>query len=336
MKKYNFAIVGATGLVGREMLKVLSEFNLPVGEIKLFATERSKGQKLLFCDKELTVQSVEKGCFKDVDIALFSAGSLASKEISPIAVSEGAVVIDNSNAFRMSKKIPLVIPEINPERIKGKGIIANPNCSTIQMLIALYPIYKKFGISRIIVSTYQAVSGTGKAAIEELYIQTKGILSGKEPVAKIYPHQIAFNCLPHIDIFEENGFTREEMKMVKETKKILSDDNIKINPTAVRVPVVYGHSESIYFETTAKASLNDIKSALKSFDAVKLVDNPDKNIYPLAIDTEKTDKVLVGRLRRDIDNPLAFNMWVAGNNIRKGAALNAVQIASYIINNNLI
>ena len=335
MKKYNFAVVGATGLVGREMIKILSEFDLPIGKIKFFASKRSEGQKLFFKDKEITVQTIKKGCFQDVDIALFSAGSAASKEIAPMAVLEGVVVIDNSNAFRMDKNIPLVIPEINPDNIK-KGIIANPNCSTIQMLIALYPIYKKFGINRIIVSTYQAVSGTGKAAIEELYTQTSDILNGKNPVAKVYPHQIAFNCLPHIDIFEESGFTREEMKMVRETKKILNDYNIKINSTAVRVPVVYGHSESIYFETSAKVSLNEIKSALKNFDAVKVVDDPDKDIYPLAIDTEKTDKVLVGRLRADIDNPFAFNMWITGNNIRKGAALNAIQIASYMIKNNIV
>ena len=338
MKKYNFAIVGATGLVGREMLKVLSEFDFNIGNLKLFATEKSKNQKIIFQDRELFVKTIQNGAFKDIDIALFSAGSSASQKIAPQAVKEGAIVIDNSNAFRMEKDVPLIIPEINFDDIPKnyKGIIANPNCSTIQMLIALYPIYKNFGLRRIIVSTYQAVSGTGKKAVNELTEQTKAVLNNKEIISKVYPHQIAFNALPHIDIFTDNGFTVEEMKMVNETRKILKDKTISVNATAVRVPVFYGHSESVWFETKEETDIRQITNVLSSFLPVLIKDKPHKNIYPLAIESTDTDKVIVGRLRADLDNPKAFNMWVVGNNIRKGAALNAVQIADYLIKNDFV
>ncbi len=338
MKKFNFAIVGATGLVGREMLRVLSEFDFNIDNLRLFATENSAGTKLKFADKTFTVETVTKGCFADIDIALFSAGSKASKKIAPIAAKEGAIVIDNSNAFRMDNLVPLVIPEINPKDLHNipKKIIANPNCSTIQMLMALFPIYKNFGIKKIIVSTYQAVSGTGKKAVEELINQTKDILENKEPTVDVYPHQIAFNALPQIDVFEDNGFTVEEMKMLRETRKILHNTDISVNATAVRIPVFYGHSESIWFEIEKFANISDIIESLKSFKPILIKDNPAQNIYPLAIDSIKTDMVSVGRIRADLDNPKAFNMWVVGNNIRKGAALNAVQIADYLIRNNLV
>ncbi len=338
MKKINFAIVGATGLVGREMLKILSEYDFNIGKIALFATEKSEGEILYYKDNPIKVQKVQRGCFNDIDIALFSAGSSASKKIAPQTVKEGAIVIDNSNAFRMEKDVPLVVPEINFKDIPQdyKGIIANPNCSTIQMVLALYPIYKNFGLKRIIVSTYQAVSGTGKKAIEELKNQTFQVLNNKKIEKNVYPYQIAFNALPHIDIFYDNGFTREEMKMVRETKKILNDESIKINVTAVRIPVFYGHSESISFETEKNADVNTIKEALAKYKPVKLYDTPKENLYPMPIDAEKTDKILVGRLRADLDYKNTFNMWVVGNNIRKGAALNAVQIADYLIKNKII
>ncbi len=320
------------------MLKVLSEFNFNIGKLLLFASSKSAGETLEFNNKKITVQTVKKGSFKDIDIALFSAGSQASLQIAPIAVSEGAIVIDNSNAFRMDKSVPLVIPEINFDAIPQnyQGIIANPNCSTIQMLMALYPVYKNFGLKRIVVSTYQAVSGTGKDAMEELKNQSSAILQNQKFESRVYPHQIAFNAIPHIDIFFDNGFTREEMKMVNETKKILRNDSISINATAVRIPVFYGHSESICFQTDSNADLDDIKAVIAEFNGVKLIDNPKQNIYPMAINSENDDNVLVGRLRKDLDLKNRFNMWVVGNNIRKGAALNAVQIAKKLIENNFI
>ncbi|MFW5998654.1 MAG: aspartate-semialdehyde dehydrogenase [Bacillota bacterium] len=333
MSKINTAVVGATGAVGRQMLKILEEKEFPVGKLKLFATEKSKGKKLKFQSKNYEVDTIKKGSFSDIDIALFSIGSTPSKKIAPQAAEEGAVVIDNSNAFRMDEEVPLVVPEINPEEIKNNnGIIANPNCSTIQMVLALKPIYEEAGIKRIVVSTYQAVSGTGKKAIDELKEQVKAYVNGNELKSEVYPHQIAFNVLPHIDVFFENGYTKEELKLVRETKKILNDSQIAISSTAARIPVFYGHAESINVETEQKLEVDRLKELLNSTEGVEVVDDPENSSYPLPINSEHNDKVMVGRIREDFSIKNGINMWVVANNLRKGAALNAVQIAEKIIN----
>ena len=332
MKRFNVAVVGATGVVGREMIKTLEQRNFPVNKIKLLATERSAGTEISFRGEKVKVEAAKSGVFDGVDIALFSAGSNASKKLAPIAVKEGAVVIDNSNAFRMDTDVPLVVPEINPEKIKEhNGIIANPNCSTIQMVVPLKPIYDEVGIDRIIVSTYQAVSGTGKDAIEELLQQTKAYINKEELTSRVYPYQIAFNVLPQIDVFEENNYTREEMKIVHETRKIFNDNDLKITATAVRVPVINGHSESVYIETKEHICIEKLRSLLRNTKGVKLIDEVENLKYPLPIITENEDDVLVGRLRKDLSIKNGINMWVAANNLRKGAALNAIQIAEELI-----
>ncbi|WP_226984191.1 aspartate-semialdehyde dehydrogenase [Halothermothrix orenii] len=332
LSSYNIAVVGATGAVGREMVKVLEQRNFPVNKLKLLATERSAGTRINFKGETIEVQVTREGVFKDVDIALFSAGSGPSKKIAPLAVKEGAVVIDNSNAFRMDKRVPLVVPEINPEKIfEHEGIIANPNCSTIQMVVALKPIYDTVGIERIIVSTYQAVSGTGKKAIEELKKQVKEYIKGKDIESSVYPYQIAFNVLPHIDIFKENGYTQEEMKMVNETRKILNDPDLKVSATAARVPVFYGHSESVNVQTKEKITVDEAKRILNKASGIKVVDEPGRLLYPLPLMSEDDDNVLVGRIREDLSHELGLNMWIVANNLRKGAALNAVQIAEELI-----
>ncbi|MFW5976474.1 MAG: aspartate-semialdehyde dehydrogenase [Bacillota bacterium] len=332
MSKINTAVVGATGAVGREIIKILEEKDFPVDKLKLFATEKSKGKKLEFREKKYKVDTIEKGSFKDIDIALFSIGSTPSKEIVPQVVEEGATVIDNSNAFRMDKEVPLVVPEINPEEIKNhNGIIANPNCSTIQMVLALKPIYEEAGIKRIVVSTYQAVSGTGKKAIDELKKQVEAYVKGNEIKSEVYPHQIAFNVLPHIDVFYDNGYTKEELKLVRETKKILDDSSIAVSSTAARIPVFYGHAESINIETKKKLETKSIIKLLKNTEGVEVVDDPEKSIYPLPVDSENNDKVMVGRIREDFSIENGINLWVVANNLRKGAALNAVQIAENIV-----
>jgi aspartate-semialdehyde dehydrogenase len=333
-RTFNVAVAGATGAVGGAMLDVLERENFPVKELRLLASERSIGKKLQFRGQEIGVQQLTKDAFEGIDIALFSAGASRSLEFAPAAAAAGAVVVDNSSAFRMDPEIPLVVPEVNRQAIsqyKKRGIIANPNCSTIQMLVALKPIYDKVGIKRIVVSTYQAVSGTGAKAIEELQSQIMAYAAGRELVSKVYPYQIAFNCLPHIDSFLENGYTKEEMKMVNETHKIFDDPRIGVTATTVRVPVFYGHSESVNIETREKITAAEVKSLLAEAPGVKLVDDPTANQYPLAVDCAGKFETLVGRIREDESIENGINLWVVADNILKGAALNAVQIAEVLI-----
>ncbi|MEW6428737.1 MAG: aspartate-semialdehyde dehydrogenase [Thermodesulfobacteriota bacterium] len=333
-RKFNVAVAGATGAVGGAMLDVLERRNFPIGELRLLASERSVGKTLSFRGKEYPVQLMTKDAFAGIDIALFSAGASRSLEFGPAAAAAGAVVVDNSSAFRMDPEIPLVVPEVNAYAIAGykkRGIIANPNCSTIQMLVALKPIRDKVGIRRIVVSTYQAVSGTGAKAIEELKNQVHEYAAGKPMTSKVYPHQIAFNCLPHIDSFLANGYTKEEMKMVNETRKIFDDPEIGVTATTVRVPVYYGHSESVNVETKAKITAAEVKELLRDAPGVKLVDDPANNRYPLAIDCAGRFETLVGRIREDESIANGINLWVVADNILKGAALNAVQIAEVLI-----
>ncbi len=333
-KKYNVAIAGATGAVGGAMLDVLRRKNFPINELRLLASERSVGKKIMFCGKEYAVRLLCKDSFTGIDIALFSAGASRSLEFAPAAAAAGAVVIDNSSAFRMDPEIPLVVPEVNAHAIAqytNRGIIANPNCSTIQMLVALKPIYDKVGIKRLVISTYQAVSGTGAKAIDELTSQVRAWAADKPMEHKVYPHQIAFNCLPHIDSFLDNGYTKEEMKMVNETRKIFEDDTIGVTATAVRVPVIYGHSEAVNIETKKKISAAEVKELLAHAPGVLLVDEPTLARYPLAIDCEGKFETLVGRIREDESIANGINMWVVSDNILKGAALNAVQIAEYFV-----
>jgi aspartate-semialdehyde dehydrogenase len=332
-KKFNVAIAGATGAVGNQMISCLEERKFPIKHIKLLASSRSVGLKVDYRGDTVAVEELTESSFKGVDIALFSAGGGTSEIFSPLAAKDGCVVIDNSSTWRMDPEVPLVVPEVNPHAIKqytNKGIIANPNCSTIQMVVPLYPLHKKYDIKRIVVSTYQAVSGTGKEAIDELDRQIRAIINFKDYENKVYPHTIAFNCLPHIDVFLENGYTKEEMKMVYETRKILEDDTIRITATTVRVPVFYGHSESINIETKENISAQDVKSILEETPGVQVVDDPKNNIYPLAIDAAGQDFTLVGRIRDDESIPNGINMWVVADNIRKGAATNAVQIAEIL------
>jgi aspartate-semialdehyde dehydrogenase len=291
------------------------------------------GRKLDFMGDAVAVEELKENSFKDVDIALFSAGGGTSEKFAPFAAKDGCVVIDNSSAWRMDPEVPLVVPEVNPHAVAQytiKGIIANPNCSTIQMVVALFPLHKKCGIRRVVVSTYQSVSGTGKKAIDELDSQTRAILNFKDCEKKVYPHTIAFNCLPHIDVFLENGYTKEEMKMVFETRKIMEDDNIGITATTVRVPVFFGHSESINIETIEHISADQTRSILEKAPGIKVVDDPENNIYPLAIDAAGQDLTLIGRIREDESIPNGINMWVVADNIRKGAATNTVQIAEIL------
>ncbi len=332
-KKFNIAVAGATGAVGGAMLDVLARRDFPIRELRLLASHRSVGKTLKFKGEELPVQLLTKDSFSDIDVALFSAGAARSLEFAPAAAYAGAVVVDNSSGFRMEPDIPLVVPEVNAHaiaRYKKRGIIANPNCSTIQMLVALKPIYDKAGIKRIVVSTYQAVSGTGAQAIAELKEQVRAYAENRPMVAEVYPHRIAFNCLPHIDSFLPTGYTKEEMKMVHETHKIFEDSSIGVTATAIRVPVVFGHSESINIETKEKITADETRKLLADAPGIKLVDNPENFEYPMAIDCEGNFETLVGRIREDdtIDNGL--NLWVVADNILKGAALNALQIAEVV------
>ena len=334
MREYNVAVVGATGVVGTEMISTLERRNFPVKKLSLLASERSLGKKLTFRGEEYSVKVLNEDSFKGVEIGLFSAGGSISERFAPIAAKAGCVVIDNTSAFRMEPNIPLVVPEVNPEEIGvfGTGrIIANPNCSTIQMVVALKPIHDAVGIKRIVVSTYQAVSGTGKDAIEELAGQTRALLALKEPEIKVYPHRIAFNCLPHIDVFLDNGYTKEEMKMVNETRKILKAPSMAVTATTVRVPVFYGHSESVNIETEKKITSDEVRKILARAPGVTVVDNPALLEYPLASNAAGKDNTFVGRIREDESIPNGINMWIVADNIRKGAALNAVQIAEILI-----
>ncbi len=330
--KYVVAVAGATGAVGREMVEILEERKFPLSELIPLASERSEGERVEFRGKNVIVQRLTKDSFKEVDIALFSAGSERSLEFVPAAVKSGAVVIDNSSAFRMDPNVPLVVPEVNARAIaKHSGIIANPNCSTIGMVVALKPIHDVAKIKRIVVTTFQSVSGTGKKAMDELAQQTVALLNFKDVETKVYPHQIAFNCLPHIDSFLDNGYTKEEMKMVNETKKIMEDDSIRVTATTVRVPVFRCHSESINIETEKKITADEARAILSTAPGVIVYDDPKKNLYPLAIDVAGKDETYVGRIREDESIPNGINMWIVSDNLRKGAALNAVQIAEYLI-----
>jgi aspartate-semialdehyde dehydrogenase len=330
------AVVGAMGAVGTEMIKTLENSSLPIGDLVPLDVKKNAGKTVVFKGKSFTIAEAGRGAFKGVDIALFSAGASASAVLAPIAVEEGAVVVDNSSQWRMDPRIPLVVPEVNPEALEEhQGIIANPNCSTIQMLVALAPIHRKYRIKRIVVSTYQAVSGSGMPAIRELISQTEDKLEGKKPTAAVYPHQIAFNALPHIDVFVGEGYTKEEMKMVNETHKIL-DPAIKVSPTAVRIPVFRSHSESVNIETKLPFEIDDVKKLLSQSPGILLTDDPKQNVYPMAIDAEGRDEVFVGRIRRDPTAPNSLNMWIVSDNLRKGAALNAVQIAETLHARSLI
>jgi aspartate-semialdehyde dehydrogenase len=334
-KKYNVAIVGATGAVGADMLETLEKREFPVGELRLLASARSKGKVLLFKGEEIVVQELTKDSFEGIDIALFSAGGGISKEFAPYAVKAGAVVVDNSSAFRLDDTVPLVVPEVNPEAVKShNGIIANPNCSTIIMVVVANPLHQAKKIKRLVASTYQATSGAGAKGMEELQVQTKKILEDDftlEPVA--FAHQIGFNLIPHIDVFQENGYTKEEMKMVNETRKIINDDSIKVSCTCVRVPVLRAHSESLNIEFENDITPDEAREILAKADGVTVVDNPAKNEYPMPKDASGIYNVLVGRIRQDIsrDDNRGLEMFLSGDQILKGAALNAVQIAELLV-----
>jgi aspartate-semialdehyde dehydrogenase len=334
MKKYNVAIVGATGAVGEALISILEERDFPVNELFPLASERSAGSKIKFRGKSITVLNLADFDFSRAEIGLFSAGGSISEIYAPKAGAAGCIVIDNTSHFRYDADIPLVVPEVNPEAIaqyKNRNIIANPNCSTIQMLVALKPIHDKVGITRINVATYQAVSGTGKEAIEELASQTAALLNGRDLETKVYPKQIAFNVLPQIDVFMENGYTKEEMKMSWETKKIM-DESIEVNATCVRVPVFYGHSEAVHFETKTAISVEQIRDLLSNAPGVVLMDERVAGGYPTPVtDSAGKDAVAVGRIRKDISHPNGINMWIVGDNVRKGAATNSVQIAEVLI-----
>ncbi len=330
--KYIVAVVGATGAVGNEMISILKERNFPVEKLCLFASERSKGKTMEFHGTPLPVEILGEKVFKGIDIALFSAGGDRSRHFAPFAAKDGCIVVDNSSAWRMDPEVPLVVPEVNPDELKGhKGIIANPNCSTIQMVLALKPLHDAANIKRVVVTTFQSVSGTGKQAMDELLQQTSDILNFKKTEPSVYPHQIAFSCLPHIDSFMEDGYTKEEIKMVNETKKILGDDSIQITATTVRVPVFRSHSESVNIETGKKLSPEEARALLTVMPGIIVFDVPSKNLYPLPVDTVGKDEVYVGRIREDHSVKNGLNMWIVADNLRKGAALNAVQIAEELI-----
>lgn len=333
MKEYNVAIAGATGMVGREMLKALADRSSPVKSLKLLASVRSVGKKLKFKEEELPVEQLKESSFSGIDIALFSAGGERSKKFAPAAVSAGAVVIDNSSAFRMDGDVPLVVPEVNPDEASNhQGIIANPNCSTIQMVVMLKPLYDFSKIKRVVVSTYQSVSGTGKDAVDELANQANAWVKKANMKAVVYPHQIAFNVLPHIDVFLEDDYTKEELKMVQETQKIMGDPNIKITATAVRVPVFISHSEAVNIETEDKITPAQAREILANAPGIVVIDEPKKNAYPLPISAAGKDEVFVGRIREDKTVDCGLNLWVVADNLRKGAATNAIQIAELLIN----
>lgn len=339
MRKFNVAIVGATGAVGQAMVKILEQRQFPVGKLYLLASSRSAGNTVEYAGQTIEIQDLAAFDFSQVQIGLFSAGGEISAEYAPKAAAAGCIVIDNTSHFRMDKDVPLVIPEVNPQAIADytkTGIIANPNCSTIQMLVALEPIRKAVGLERINVATYQAVSGTGTPAIEELKQQSQAVLEGKPIESKVYPKQIAFNVLPHIDVFQDNGYTKEEMKMVLETQKIFNDASILVNPTCVRVPVLYGHSEALHIETKKPISPSQAKALLAEAPGVKLLDeHADGGYATPAIESEGDDFTWISRIRQDLSHPRGLNLWVVSDNVRKGAALNSIQIAEYLINHYL-
>jgi aspartate-semialdehyde dehydrogenase len=340
MKKeqYNVAVVGATGAVGEQMREILEERQFPVGELRLLASERSAGQFLPFQGRQLPVQVLNEDSFKEIDIGLFSAGGSVSAEFVPLAVAAGAVVVDNSATFRMEPDIPLVVPEVNAREIanyKTRGIVANPNCSTIQLVVALKPIHDAARIKRVVVSTYQSVSGAGRKAMDELSQQVAALFNGREIKKEKFPHQIAFNCIPHIDVFLESGYTKEEWKMINETRKILGEPNLPVTATTVRVPVFLSHSESVNVETYVKLSAAETKRILREAPGVIVADEPENNDYPTPIDAAGKDATYVGRIRDDDSVVNGLNLWVVSDNLRKGAALNAVQIAEILIRDHL-
>ncbi|MGD6877321.1 aspartate-semialdehyde dehydrogenase [Bacillus infantis] len=344
-KGFHVAVVGATGAVGQQMLQTLESRDFPVSKLTLLSSARSAGTKVSYKGNEYIVEEAKPESFAGVDIALFSAGGGVSKELAPHAVEHGAIVVDNTSAFRMAENVPLVVPEVNEEDLKKhNGIIANPNCSTIQMVAALEPLRKKHGLSKVIVSTYQAVSGSGAAAVEELYSQTKAIINNEEHEPKILPvkgdkkhYQIAFNAIPQIDMFQDNGFTFEEMKMINETKKIMDMPDLQVAATCVRLPVATGHSESVYFELEAGGvGAQEIKDILKDAPGVVLQDDPENQIYPMPADCVGKNDIFVGRIRKDLDNDKGFHMWVVSDNLLKGAAWNSVQIAESLIKLELV
>ena len=334
---YRIAILGATGAVGTEILKILEDRNFPIANLKLLASERSAGQKMSFGGEELTVEPVSAEAFKDVDIVLASAGGSISKTWVKSIVEAGAVIIDNSSAFRMDPEVPLVVPEVNPE-VAGahRGIIANPNCTTILMTLAVWPLHQVQPVRRIVASTYQSASGAGARAMEELKNQARAILDGEEPVAEILPYPIAFNLFPHNSPLDERGYCEEEMKMVNETRKIFGVDDLKVTATCVRVPVLRAHSEAINLEFDSPFALKKAREILASAPGVKFVENWQTNYFPMPMDATGRDEVLVGRIRQDLSNPLALDLWLCGDQIRKGAALNAVQIAELLVSRNLV
>ncbi|MCP5201632.1 MAG: aspartate-semialdehyde dehydrogenase [Gammaproteobacteria bacterium] len=338
-RSFNVAVVGATGAVGENMLAILAQRKFPAAKVHAVASARSAGSRVAYGDGYLTVEDLDTFDFDGIDIGLFSPGASVSKVHAPRAAAAGCVVIDNTSQFRYDDDIPLIVPEVNPDALAGyrtRNIIANPNCSTIQMVVALKPIHDAVGIERINVCTYQAVSGTGKEAIEELAGQTAGLLNGKGVEPHVYPKQIAFNCLPHIDVFMDNGYTKEEMKMVWETRKIMGDDGIQVNPTAVRVPVFYGHSEAVHIETARKISAAEVTELLRGAPGIEVLDERADGGYPTAVtEAANTDPVFVGRIREDISHPRGIDLWVVSDNVRKGAALNSVQIAEMLVKSHL-
>ncbi|OIP95601.1 MAG: aspartate-semialdehyde dehydrogenase [Syntrophobacteraceae bacterium CG2_30_61_12] len=336
-KLYRTAVVGATGAVGNMMIRVIEERRFPVADLTLLASARSVGKELSYNGTAIGVRELREDSFAGLDLALFSAGAGVSRRFAPLAAAAGCVVVDNSSAFRMDPAVPLVVPEVNRDALRDHaGIIANPNCSTIQMVVALKPIYDAAGIKRIVVTTFQAVSGTGKRAVEELRRQCAAVAAGAEPESSVYPHPIAFNCLPHIGPFLDNGYTEEEMKMVNETRKMFGDPEIRVCATTVRVPVYYGHSESVVVETCRPLSVAAARELLEAAAGVLVVDNPAENLYPLALNAAGNDETYVGRLRGDPSVANGLALWVVADNIRKGAATNAVQIAECLIRDGLL
>ncbi len=343
MKKYNVAIVGATGMVGEALTQVLEERNFPINNLKMLASARSANTVMEFGGKEYRIEEAEPGAFEGVDFAFFSAGGDVSKELAPEAVKRGTIVVDNSSAFRMEPEIPLVVPEVNPQDVEGhKGLISNPNCSTIQLVVALQPLHQLSPMKRVVVSTYQSVSGAGKEAVDELLDQSQAIIDGKEFEKNMIPHkgakrnhQIAFNMVPQLDVFQDNGYTKEEMKIIKETQKIMGLPQLKITSTTVRVPVTLGHSESVNIEFQGEVTPQEARKALENFPGIIVIDDPDELLYPMPVDCAHKDEVFVGRIRRDESVDYGLNIWVVSDNIRKGAATNSIQIAECIIEKGL-
>ena len=337
MASYKVGILGATGAVGEQMRIVLAERKSPTSDLRLFGSARSAGKVINYEGQDIVVQEASLEAFKGLDLLLGAADNPVAKQFLPEAAKMGIHVVDNSSAWRMDERCPLVVPEVNPEALEGhNGIIANPNCSTIQMVVALKPLHDAAGIRRVVVSTYQAVSGSGQKGISELETQVRQMFNLKEPEVNVYPHRIAFNCIPHIDVFLENDYTKEEMKMVHETVKIMRDPNVKVTATCVRVPVFYGHSESVNIETERKLSAKEARAILAQAPGVQVYDNPSEKMYPLAVDAAGEDATYVGRIREDDTIPNGLNMWIVADNIRKGAALNAVQIAEELVRRDLL